>query len=70
MDFLEFCDFVNTLTSKSGEILRQFYYDPSGYKVEFKADNTPVTIADRAVETALRSLIERHYPAHGVIGEE
>jgi len=30
----------------------------------------PVTEADRAAETALRSLIEASYPDHGVLGEE
>jgi myo-inositol-1(or 4)-monophosphatase len=30
----------------------------------------PVTIADRAAEQAMRALINRHYPAHGIIGEE
>jgi histidinol phosphatase-like enzyme (inositol monophosphatase family) len=30
----------------------------------------PVTEADRAAEAALRGLIEKAYPAHGVLGEE
>ncbi len=30
----------------------------------------PVTDADRAVETALRALIEEAYPSHGILGEE
>ncbi|MFZ5834969.1 MAG: histidinol-phosphatase [Pseudomonadota bacterium] len=30
----------------------------------------PVTIADRDAETAIRTLINKHYPAHGVLGEE
>ena len=30
----------------------------------------PVTVADRAAEQAMRHLINRHYPAHGIIGEE
>jgi myo-inositol-1(or 4)-monophosphatase len=30
----------------------------------------PVTIADRAAETALRALIEATYPDHGILGEE
>ena len=30
----------------------------------------PVTAADRAGEAAIRRLIEHHYPAHGIIGEE
>ena len=30
----------------------------------------PVTIADKAGEAAMRSLIESHYPEHGILGEE
>lgn len=30
----------------------------------------PVTEADRGAETAMRDLIERTYPAHGIFGEE
>ena len=35
-----------------------------------KADNTPVTIADRGAEELLRKRIEQAYPSHGIIGEE
>ena len=38
--------------------------------VETKPDFTPVTEADRAVETALRELLASKRPADGVIGEE
>lgn len=38
--------------------------------VETKPDFTPVTEADRAVETALRELLKTERPADGVIGEE
>ena len=30
----------------------------------------PVTAGDKEAETAIRTLIERHYPTHGIIGEE
>ncbi len=30
----------------------------------------PVTIADRDAEKAIRQLIEKHYPRHGILGEE
>src|SRR5574344_372829 len=38
--------------------------------VEAKADESPVTIADREVETALRTQIMQTYPTHGMWGEE
>jgi histidinol-phosphatase len=39
-------------------------------RVETKPDRTPVTDADRAVESELRSLISLHRPLDAVIGEE
>ena len=39
-------------------------------EVEIKADGTPVTTVDRAVEAALRRVIERRQPGHGILGEE
>ena len=38
--------------------------------VEEKPDLTPVTVADRAAEAAMRTLIETHFPGHGILGEE
>jgi inositol-phosphate phosphatase/L-galactose 1-phosphate phosphatase/histidinol-phosphatase len=38
--------------------------------VDDKPDSTPVTIADRAAEAAMRRLIEARFPGHGIIGEE
>ena len=39
-------------------------------QAERKADNTPVTIADRQAEQRLRELIQKYWPDHGIIGEE
>jgi histidinol-phosphatase len=36
----------------------------------YKADDTPVTIADRGAEELIRSRIEKRYPGHAIIGEE
>src|SRR3954468_4906555 len=38
--------------------------------VETKADGSPVTVADRAAETAAREWIKRYFPTDGVLGEE
>lgn len=38
--------------------------------VEHKADHSPVTVADRAIETRLRGLIGAAFPDHGILGEE
>ena len=38
--------------------------------VDDKTDSSPVTIADREAETAMRALLTAHVPDHGVFGEE
>ena len=38
--------------------------------IESKPDLTPVTDADRAVETTIRELLGRHRPADAIVGEE
>ena len=40
---------------------------PNGLELEIKADGSPVTTLDRAVEAALRHVIERRQPGHGII---
>jgi fructose-1,6-bisphosphatase/inositol monophosphatase family enzyme len=45
-------------------------YFQAGVAVDRKADNTPVTIADREAEQRLRSLITQYWPDHGIVGEE
>ena len=42
----------------------------AGVKVEEKADETPVTVADRDAETAIRGYLSKHFPTHTVVGEE
>ncbi len=42
----------------------------AGTRVITKVDDSPVTAADRGAERAMRTLIERRYPDHGVLGEE
>lgn len=37
---------------------------------ELKADDTPVTVADREAERAIRSAIEAAYPGEKILGEE
>jgi histidinol-phosphatase len=38
--------------------------------VETKADGSPVTVADRAAETAARAWVQSRFPKDGVLGEE
>ena len=66
-----FLPLAERLADASGDIVRRYFRaDPSDMKVEAKADETPVTVADRSAEAAMRRLIEEAYPEHGIFGEE
>lgn len=60
--------FALSLADASRVILRRHF--GSHLAVEWKGDNTPVTLADRAVEEELRTRMARETPGYGVIGEE
>ncbi len=46
------------------------YFRTAALAIDDKPDQTPVTAADRAAEQAMRELIERRFPDHGIVGEE
>lgn len=64
----EFISLTNRLADEAGTIIRQHFR--TAFDVESKADTSPVTIADRAVETRLREIIEQERPQDGIFGEE
>ncbi len=69
-DLANLAAFVDRLAdAASDSILPHFRAAPS---IESKGDSgfDPVTIADRNAETAMRRLIARTYPDHGIVGEE
>jgi histidinol phosphatase-like enzyme (inositol monophosphatase family) len=59
---------ANTMADAARPIVARYFR--SGVAIDDKSDRTPVTIADREAETAMRALLARHVPAHGVFGEE
>lgn len=56
------------LADVAGAAIRPYFRRPLA--VDDKPDLTPVTVADRAAEQAMRRLIETRFPKHGIIGEE
>ena len=46
------------------------YFGRADLRVERKADDSPVTEADRAAERLLRERIEQAFPEDGILGEE
>lgn len=64
----EFIDFANRLADAARDVVARHFRTP--FDVIAKQDESPVTIADREAESAIRALIEQHYPDHGIFGEE
>lgn len=59
---------ANEMAQAAGSVIRRYFRTPVG--VDTKADESPVTIADREAELAMRALLERQRPQDGVLGEE
>jgi len=60
---------MTDLATRSGDFIRPLFLNPD-VVVESKADDTPVTIADRGAEELMRTMIRAEFPDHGTIGEE
>jgi histidinol phosphatase-like enzyme (inositol monophosphatase family) len=71
MAVIDFSNFVSELATLSGQAILPFF------RTALAADDKsrggvfdPVTEADRAGEAAMRHLIKRTFPTHGIVGEE
>jgi histidinol phosphatase-like enzyme (inositol monophosphatase family) len=60
--------FAESLAKRAGEITMKYFR--TGLSVEYKSDESPVTIADRETEKFIRSEICAKFPDHGIMGEE
>jgi histidinol phosphatase-like enzyme (inositol monophosphatase family) len=67
-DMQEFLDFAADAAWQAGQLTLAHFQ--TGIAVEWKEDQSPVTMADRASETLLRELIGKRFPGHAVLGEE
>jgi inositol-phosphate phosphatase / L-galactose 1-phosphate phosphatase / histidinol-phosphatase len=56
------------LADVAGEAIRPWFR--ARFEIEAKADNSPVTQADRAAEAAIRAVLAAERPADGIVGEE
>lgn len=61
--------FAENLADVAGGVITP-YFRSTTIAVDQKADDSPVTIADREAEQAMRALIEQTFPEHGIEGEE
>jgi inositol-phosphate phosphatase/L-galactose 1-phosphate phosphatase/histidinol-phosphatase len=63
-----FIAFAGRLADAAAVIARRYFR--KGVEVIGKADESPVTVADRTAEKRMRAMITREFPAHGIFGEE
>jgi inositol-phosphate phosphatase/L-galactose 1-phosphate phosphatase/histidinol-phosphatase len=64
----DFIALAERLADAAGAAIRPHFREP--ITVDSKADSSPVTIADREAEKAMRAIINETFPDHGIVGEE
>ena len=61
-------ELANRLADAGGDVIRPYFRQPVA--IDTKADASPVTIADREAEQAIRAVLAAARPDDGIIGEE
>src|SRR5665213_3397276 len=64
----EYISFAKEVVKQAAVIFREYY--ESDAKEEYKENNTPVTEADKAINSLVIEEIRKKYPDHDVLGEE
>jgi myo-inositol-1(or 4)-monophosphatase len=68
---VDFSAFVDELATRSGAAILPFFRTSIATRDKSLGGSfDPVTEADRAAEVAMRQIIKRSFPGHGIIGEE
>jgi len=70
MTAIDFSTFVDQLATVAGETILPFFRTSLAVENKSQGGFDPVTAADRAAENAMRALIRKNFPGHGIIGEE
>jgi histidinol-phosphatase len=70
MTAIDFASFVDQLASVSGDTILPFFRTALAVENKNTRGFDPVTAADRAAENAMRALIRKNFPGHGIVGEE
>jgi len=63
-------EYARHIACQAGELTLRYFYDAGGLAVEKKADESPVTVADRETEQFLRQQIAEHFSDDAILGEE
>lgn len=67
-DLKPYLDFAIDAAWQAGRLTLQYFQ--AAFNVEWKSDQSPVTIADQGAEQLLRRLIQEKFPDHAIVGEE
>jgi myo-inositol-1(or 4)-monophosphatase len=70
MTAIDFSAFVEQLATVAGETVLPFFRTALSVTDKGAGAFDPVTAADHAAETAMRALIHKTFPEHGIVGEE
>ncbi len=65
---VQYLEFAKAAAYEAGEIMRKYYR--ADQQVEIKADQSPVTVADKAVNSMFIEKVKSAFLEHGVLGEE
>lgn len=63
-----FIEAAEAAADVAGAVIRPLFR--TGLAASSKHDQSPVTIADRAAEQAMRAVLAERFPDHGILGEE
>ncbi|WP_137043431.1 histidinol-phosphatase [Pseudolabrys sp. FHR47] len=70
MTAIDFTGFVDKLAAASGDTIMPFFRSALTVENKKAGGFDPVTAADRAAEEAMRDMIRKAFPEHGILGEE
>ncbi len=64
----QYFEFITETAYLAGRLTLGYFQ--TGVHADYKADDSPVTLADRQAEALIRNRIEKAYPGHAIVGEE
>lgn len=64
----KYLEFAKEVALKAGDVMLKHF--SLGIEIEWKSDNTPVTVADKAINSMLIREVNQRFPSHSVLGEE
>lgn len=63
-----YLDFAAEIAWQAGQLTLGYFQ--TDLRPDFKADDSPVTVADREAEKLIRARLEKRFPTHAIVGEE